>query len=108
MTGPSLEKSIAPLRSFVTEPLRFERVDDVPADRLHLGFRLPPDHTREFLVAEAAMDILAGLATSPVAPDAESGPGAVSEGRYGRIAERFGSIATDQLTSGQHVHVEVA
>lgn len=54
----------------------------------------------------AGVDV-AGLATSPVAPDAESGPGAVSEGRYGRIAERFGAIATSQLTSGQHVHVEV-
>ncbi|MDD7939874.1 glutamate--cysteine ligase [Actinomycetospora lutea] len=49
-----------------------------------------------------------GLATSPVAPDVESEPGAVSEGRYGRIADRFGAIATSQLTSGQHVHVEVA
>ena len=26
MTGPSIEKSIAPLRSFVTEPLRFGRM----------------------------------------------------------------------------------
>ncbi|MBD2758280.1 insulinase family protein [Yimella sp. cx-573] len=52
-----------PLRP-LTEPLRFERTDDVPDDRLYLAFRLPPDHTREFLVAEAAFDILAGLATS--------------------------------------------
>ncbi|REF31878.1 putative Zn-dependent peptidase [Calidifontibacter indicus] len=61
--GVQLAPPTAPLPA-LTEPLRFERVDDVPADRLHLGFRLPPDHTREFLVAEAAMDILAGLATS--------------------------------------------
>lgn len=50
--------------SALTEPVRFERADDVPADRLHLGFRLPPDHTRDFLIAEAAFDVLAGLATS--------------------------------------------
>ncbi|MEJ2889338.1 carboxylate-amine ligase [Actinomycetospora aeridis] len=50
---------------------------------------------------------VAALATSPVAPDAEDEPAAVGEGRYGRIAERFGAIATSQLTSGQHVHVEV-
>ncbi|GAA4877463.1 carboxylate-amine ligase [Actinomycetospora straminea] len=51
---------------------------------------------------------VAGLATSPVAPDEASEPNAVPDGRYGDIAERFGAIATAQLTSGQHVHVEVA
>lgn len=48
----------------LTAPLRFERTDDVPDDRLYLAFRLPPDHTRDYLVAEAAFDILSGLATS--------------------------------------------
>lgn len=50
---------------------------------------------------------VAGLATSPVAPDETSEPNAVPDGRYGAIADRFGAIATAQLTSGQHVHVEV-
>lgn len=55
--------SAEPLRPLDT-PLRFERAGDVPDDRLYLSFRLPPDHTRDFLVAEATFDILAGMATS--------------------------------------------
>jgi carboxylate-amine ligase len=46
---------------------------------------------------------VAGLATSPVAPDPLRPP----PGRYGRILERFGPIASEQLTNGQHVHVEI-
>ncbi|GAB3586261.1 M16 family metallopeptidase [Calidifontibacter terrae] len=48
----------------LTEPVRFERTGDVPDDRLYIAFRLPPDHTRDFMVAEAAFDVLAGLAIS--------------------------------------------
>lgn len=33
VTGPSLEKSIAPLRSFVTEPMRFGRTCSWPTMR---------------------------------------------------------------------------
>ena len=58
--------------------------------------------------AHAAGVDVAGLATSPIAPDEAFEPAAVPAGRYGRIADRFGAIATAQLTSGQHVHVEVA
>ncbi|WP_433803258.1 carboxylate-amine ligase [Actinomycetospora sp. CA-084318] len=47
---------------------------------------------------------VAALATSPVAP----GPATSVDGRYGRILDRFGAIATAQLTNGQHVHVEIA
>ncbi len=47
---------------------------------------------------------VAALATSPIAP----GPATSVDGRYGRILERFGPIATAQLTNGQHVHVEIA
>jgi glutamate---cysteine ligase / carboxylate-amine ligase len=47
---------------------------------------------------------VAALATSPVTP----GPAASVDGRYGRIQDRFGPIATAQLTNGQHVHVEIA
>jgi glutamate---cysteine ligase / carboxylate-amine ligase len=47
---------------------------------------------------------VAAVATSPIAP----GPATSVDGRYGRILERFGPIATAQLTNGQHVHVEIA
>ncbi|WP_285658807.1 glutamate--cysteine ligase [Actinomycetospora sp. NBRC 106375] len=80
-----------------------------------------PHHTAEDLAADlrrrrreardaaqaSGVDV-AGLATSPVAPETEAASAANTEGRYGRIAERFGPIATAQLTSGQHVHVEVS
>ncbi|AKU17584.1 M16 family metallopeptidase [Luteipulveratus mongoliensis] len=51
---------LAPL----TEPVRLERVEDVPSNRLYLAFRLPPAGSPEFDAAELAMDLLAGLATS--------------------------------------------
>jgi carboxylate-amine ligase len=63
--------------------------------------------TRRRDAAEAAASqgaAVAGLATSPVAPDPLRPP----PGRYGRILERFGPIASEQLTNGQHVHVEIA
>ena len=43
---------------------RLERVDDVPNDRLYLGFRLPVANTAEFLACAVAIDALASLATS--------------------------------------------
>ncbi|MGY1652500.1 carboxylate-amine ligase [Geodermatophilus sp. SYSU D01119] len=46
---------------------------------------------------------VAALASSPVAVDPEPTPGA----RYAEMEERFGLIATDQLTCGCHVHVSV-
>ncbi len=54
----------------------------------------------------AGVDVVA-LPTSPVAADPDHGDGMVPGGRYGEIAERFGPIASAQLTSGQHTHVAV-
>src|SRR6185436_18318904 len=48
----------------LAEPQRVERVEDVPADRLHVAFRLPVDDTPEFFASSLAMDIIGGLATS--------------------------------------------
>ncbi|AKT51409.1 M16 family metallopeptidase [Arsenicicoccus sp. oral taxon 190] len=58
-------ESVAPLPP-LSEPVRFERRDDVPSDRLFVGFRLPVDDTDEFYAASAALDVLAGLSTSRV------------------------------------------
>ena len=52
--------ALAPL----TEPHRDEHIEDVPADRLHLAFRLPVDDTPEYFAASLAIDIIGGLATS--------------------------------------------
>ncbi len=48
----------------LTEPLRLERVEDVPNDRLHLAFRLPVDSTDEYFACSLALDVIGGLSTS--------------------------------------------
>ncbi len=48
----------------LSEPKRDEHVEDVPADRLHVAFRLPVDDTPEFFASSLAMDVIGGLATS--------------------------------------------
>ncbi len=48
----------------LTEPLRVERREDVPNDRLHVAFRLPVDETEEFTAAGLALDALGGLSSS--------------------------------------------
>lgn len=47
---------------------------------------------------------VAALATSPVPVE----PTLTGKARYRRMAERFGLTASEQLTCGMHVHVEVA
>ncbi len=56
---PSAEP-LAPL----TEPVRLERLREVPNDRLHLAWRLPVDTTDDFLAASLGVDVLGGLGTS--------------------------------------------
>lgn len=48
----------------LTEPVRLERHEDVPSDRLYLTFRLPVANTDEFESASLALDVLGGLASS--------------------------------------------
>jgi predicted Zn-dependent peptidase len=45
-------------------PVRVERVEEVPNDRLHVAFRLPVDNTPEFFAASLALDVVGGLGTS--------------------------------------------
>jgi predicted Zn-dependent peptidase len=54
---------VAPLAP-LTEPVRVERREDVPNDRLHVAFRLPVDETEEFNAVSLALDALGGLASS--------------------------------------------
>ena len=51
---------LAPL----SEPVRFERVSDVPHDRLTFAFRLPPDPDPAVLRAGLALDVVGGLSSS--------------------------------------------
>lgn len=43
---------------------RIDRAEEVPNDRLYLGFRLPVANTPEFLACAVALDALASLSTS--------------------------------------------
>ncbi len=51
---------LAPLE----HPVRVDRREAVPNDRLHVAFRLPVDETDEFLATAVALDCIGGLATS--------------------------------------------
>ncbi|GGL30567.1 insulinase family protein [Phycicoccus endophyticus] len=51
----------------LTEPVRVERTEAVPNDRLHVGFRLPVDESAELFAATVALDCLAGLTSSRLA-----------------------------------------
>ncbi len=57
------EGTIAPLAP-LPDPVRLERVEQVPNDRLYLAFRLPPDGGDDFHAAALAIDCLAGLSSS--------------------------------------------
>ncbi|WP_052465869.1 M16 family metallopeptidase [Mobilicoccus massiliensis] len=48
----------------LTAATRVEIDQAVPAPRLYLGFRLPPDHTSEFDAAALALEIVGGIAIS--------------------------------------------
>lgn len=65
---PSAAAGRAPVPALppLSQPLRFERRSDVPSDRLFLAFRLPVDDTDEFYAASAALDALAGMASSRI------------------------------------------
>jgi zinc protease len=62
-TRSAAEPSAEPLAP-LTEPVRLERLGEVPNDRLHLAWRLPVDTTDEFLAASLGVDVLGGLGTS--------------------------------------------
>ncbi|KAB7746199.1 peptidase M16 [Nostocoides sp. F2B08] len=48
----------------VEGPVRVDRFDDVPNDRLHLAFRLPAEGSDDYLAASLALDCVAGLTSS--------------------------------------------
>ena len=48
----------------LTSPVRLDRTEDVPNDRLYLAFRMPVDATSDYLAASIAVDVVAGLSSS--------------------------------------------
>ena len=61
---PSTRQEPLPQLSPLTDAPRTDRSEDVPNDRLYLGFRLPVAHTPEFLACAVAIDALGSLTTS--------------------------------------------
>lgn len=86
-TGPSIEKSIAPLRSFVAEPLRFGRLF-LAGDAAHI---VPPTGAKGLNLAMSDVAMLADAFIELYGEKSEAGIDAYSAKALARIwkAERF-------------------
>ena len=87
VTGPSIEKSIAPLRSFVTEPMRFGRMF-LAGDAAHI---VPPTGAKGLNLAASDVKYLSGAFIEFYRDKTEAGVDAYSERCLRRVwrAERF-------------------
>ena len=87
VTGPSLEKSIAPLRSFITEPMRFGRMF-LAGDAGHI---VPPTGAKGLNLAATDVRYLASALIEYYANRSEAGIDGYSQRCLRRIwkAERF-------------------
>ncbi|KNZ33525.1 MAG: 4-hydroxybenzoate 3-monooxygenase [Methylibium sp. NZG] len=87
VTGPSIEKSIAPLRSFVAEPLRFGRLF-LAGDAAHI---VPPTGAKGLNLAAADVGYLARALAEHYAEKSDAGIDHYSQRALRRIwrAERF-------------------
>ncbi|HSW16067.1 MAG TPA: 4-hydroxybenzoate 3-monooxygenase [Ramlibacter sp.] len=87
ITGPSIEKSIAPLRSFVAEPMRFGRLF-LAGDAAHI---VPPTGAKGLNLAASDVKYLSGAFIDFYADKTSAGIDAYSERCLKRIwkAERF-------------------
>ena len=87
ITGPSIEKSIAPLRSFVAEPMRFGRLF-LAGDAAHI---VPPTGAKGLNLAAADVQFLAQALIEAVKERSEAGIDHYSDICLRRVwkAERF-------------------
>ena len=87
VTGPSIEKSIAPLRSFVTEPMRFGRMF-LAGDAAHI---VPPTGAKGLNLAATDVKYLSTALIEYYTDNSEAGIDSYSERCLRRIwrAERF-------------------
>ncbi|HUN11057.1 MAG TPA: FAD-dependent monooxygenase, partial [Rhabdaerophilum sp.] len=87
ITGPSIEKSIAPLRSFVAEPLRFGRLF-LAGDAAHI---VPPTGAKGLNLAASDVHYLGEALREYYRDGSEAGIDAYSARALARIwkAERF-------------------
>lgn len=94
-TGPSIEKSVAPLRSFVAEPLRFGRLF-LAGDAAHI---VPPTGAKGLNLAMSDVAVLADALIEHFIERSSSGVDAYSAKVLSRIwkAERFSWWMTNLL-----------
>jgi p-hydroxybenzoate 3-monooxygenase len=87
LTGPSIEKSIAPLRSFVAEPMRFGRLF-LAGDAAHI---VPPTGAKGLNLAAGDVGLLARALVEHYADKSDAAIDAYSERCLRRVwrAERF-------------------
>jgi p-hydroxybenzoate 3-monooxygenase len=87
ITGPSIEKSIAPLRSFVAEPMRFGRLF-LAGDAAHI---VPPTGAKGLNLAASDVKYLSQAFTSYFAEKSDAGIDTYSARCLARVwkAERF-------------------
>jgi p-hydroxybenzoate 3-monooxygenase len=87
VTGPSIEKSIAPLRSFVAEPMRFGRLF-LAGDAAHI---VPPTGAKGLNLAATDVSYLAGALAEHYKEHSDAGIDTYSQRCLRRIwrAERF-------------------
>ena len=87
VTGPSIEKSIAPLRSFVAEPMRFGRLF-LAGDAAHI---VPPTGAKGLNLAAADVGLLARALAEHYGDGSDAGIDGYSERCLRRVwrAERF-------------------
>jgi p-hydroxybenzoate 3-monooxygenase len=99
-TGPSIEKSLAPLRSFVTEPMRFGRLF-LAGDAAHI---VPPTGAKGLNLAASDVGILSRALIDRYKNNSEAGLESYSQSALARIwkAERF----SWQMTQLLHLNPE--
>ena len=95
VTGPSIEKSVAPLRSFVAEPMRFGRLF-LAGDAAHI---VPPTGAKGLNLAASDVRYLADALIEHYEERSEAGLDAYSQRALARIwkAERFSWWMTSLL-----------
>lgn len=95
VTGPSIEKSIAPLRSFVAEPMRFGRLF-LAGDAAHI---VPPTGAKGLNLAASDVHYLAEALREAYTDKSSAGVDAYSARALARVwkAERFSWWMTSML-----------
>ena len=101
-TGPSIEKSLAPLRSFVTEPMQFGRLF-LAGDAAHI---VPPTGAKGLNLAASDVGILSRALIDRYKKNSEAGLESYSQSALARIwkAERF----SWQMTQLLHLNPEAS